>query len=329
MDISKRDISNRSLKKVSVIVPVYNTEKFVERCIRSILNQTYDNLEVLCVDDGSTDQSGLILDRLSKEDSRLHVIHNLNNGVGISRNLAMQEATGDYYGFVDSDDYIAPDMYFCLMEAMEKYDVDIVTCNYYLDFDGELKVAENKKDVPDYPVRMEDFLKYVWERDVYKGVANYLWSKLFKKDLIKNSDGALIEKFESGFSGTDIVFNVKTGIRAKSILYISKPLYYYTQRRDSIVHSSFTQVNTLSWVEAYERILDIYAKADIKPEIIEQIQRMYVYRCGKVLEEAIKLNNSEKIDILKGKIYKYFPVYVKTNLEYKDRIKWLLDMILQ
>lgn len=316
------------LKKISVIVPVYNTEKYIERCIRSILAQTYSNLEVICVDDGSTDRSGTILDEISEKDRRLHVIHNEKSGVGVSRNIAMQVATGDYYGFVDSDDYIAADMYSKLVEALEKYEVDIVTCNYYFDCGGIIEIAKNQKKVPNKPMKMKDFWQYVWERDVYRGVANYLWTKLFKKELIKDKNGTLIEKFESDFSGTDIVYNVKVGIQAREILYIDEPLYYYTQREESIVHDSLNQVKTLSWAEAYEKIIDIYVGESITQEIIEKVQRMYVYRCGKLLEEAIRQGDTNIITDLKKKINKYFPVYVKTNLEHSDRIKWILDMIL-
>lgn len=318
---------NNLNKKISVIVPVYNTENYVERCIRSILAQTYENLEIICVDDGSTDKSGTILDGISKEDNRLRVIHNGRSGVGISRNIAMQEATGDYYGFVDSDDYIASDMYLRLLSAIEENNVDIVTCSYYLDYDGKIEITKNRREVSAFPMKMDKFLQYVWERDIYKGVANYLWTKLYRKNLIKDEKGELINRFESGFSGTDIVFNARVCICAKSILYVDMPLYYYTQRKDSIVHNSLTQLNTLSWVKAYEQILDIYYEQGVQKNIIEMVQRMYVYRCGRVLEEAIKQNDKDKIITLRNKIKEYFPVYVKTNLPHIDRIKWMLELL--
>ena len=314
-------------KKISIIIPVYNTERYIERCLRSVLAQTYENLEIICVDDGSEDASGSILDKILKEDDRLHVIHNAKSGVGVSRNIALQKATGDYYGFVDSDDYIAPDMYYTLLEAIEKSNVDIVTCNYYLDYDGKIKIAENEKKVPDMPMKTNDFLQYVWERDMYKGVANYLWTKLYRKELIKNEKGELIDNFENGFSGTDIVFNARVCTRARDILYIDIPLYYYTQRNDSIVHNSLMQMNTLSWVKAYERIIDIYNEQNVRNDIMELVQRMYVYRCGKVLEDAIEQNDIEKITLLQNKIKEYFPVYVKTNLTHIERIKWILELL--
>lgn len=110
--------------KISVIVPVYNIEKeYLERCIKSICNQTYQNLEILLVDDGSTDGSGDVCDRFAKEDSRVRVFHKENGGSSSARNLAIREAKGEYIGFIDSDDYIEPGMYALLAEAVTKYDV--------------------------------------------------------------------------------------------------------------------------------------------------------------------------------------------------------------
>ena len=125
-------------KKISIAIPVYNTEKYLERCIYSILNQTYKNLEVICVDDGSTDLSGKILDRLSQEDSRLKILHKKNEGVSIARNLALLEAKGEYIGFIDSDDYVAPDYYEKLIDVLDNTTVDIVTCNYFFDYSGSI-----------------------------------------------------------------------------------------------------------------------------------------------------------------------------------------------
>ncbi len=110
--------------KISVIVPVYNIEKeYLERCIRSICSQTYQNLEILLVDDGATDGSGEVCDKFATEDSRIRVFHKKNGGSSSARNLAIREAKGEYIGFIDSDDYIEPDMYELLAEAVTKYDV--------------------------------------------------------------------------------------------------------------------------------------------------------------------------------------------------------------
>ena len=111
---------------ISVIVPVYNIEKYIERCVRSICVQTYKNLEILLVDDGSTDGSGEICERLAKEDERIRVFHKENGGSSSARNLGIREAKGEYLGFIDSDDYIEPDMYELLAEGIGKYGLEIL-----------------------------------------------------------------------------------------------------------------------------------------------------------------------------------------------------------
>ena len=110
---------------ISVVIPVYNIEKYLERCVYSVREQTYKNLEIILVDDGSTDNSGLICDKLAAEDAGIRVFHKKNGGSSSARNLGISKAQGEYIGFVDSDDYIEPDMYELLYAAIQEYDADI------------------------------------------------------------------------------------------------------------------------------------------------------------------------------------------------------------
>ena len=112
------------MKKISIIVPVYQAEKYISKCIESIVNQTYKNLEIILVDDGSTDRSGEICDEYGKKDNRIVVVHNKNKGVSVARNCGLDIATGDYITFVDSDDYIDLQMYSEMMKVVEKYSCD-------------------------------------------------------------------------------------------------------------------------------------------------------------------------------------------------------------
>ena len=114
------------MKKISIIVPVYQAEKYISKCIESIVNQTYKNLEIILVDDGSTDRSGEICDEYGKKDNRIVVVHNKNKGVSVARNCGLDIATGDYITFVDSDDYIDLQMYSEMMKVVEKYSCDVV-----------------------------------------------------------------------------------------------------------------------------------------------------------------------------------------------------------
>lgn len=317
--------------KISIIVPVYNTEKYIERCIRSILNQSYKNMEIICVDDGSTDKSGAILDYISGQDNRITVIHNSNMGVSVARNTGLEKATGEYIGFVDSDDYIDKDMFQILMNSMLKNDVDIVTCNYCFDIEGRIEPAINKKDVPSLPIDIKDFLKYIYLRDVYQGIGGYLWTRLYKRNVLIDENNILKVKFKEEYGGADdIVFIAESNMQCKQIMYINQPLYYYYQREGSIVHDNKKQIETLTWPKSYEKIIELYIEEGVQQDIIDIIKRMYVYRCGKILESAMIEPNkyTETIMKLKKKIKDNLVPYFVGNLEHLERVQWMINLLL-
>lgn len=320
---------NKNSSLISVIVPVYNTAQYLRRCIDSITNQTYKNLEIICVDDGSTDGSGRILDELQKRDSRVKVFHNENKGVSAARNFALNHANGDYIGFVDSDDYISEEYYQYLVSGFADNKVDIVTCGYYFDKEGNVKRAENQKEVPTESIPVREFFMYMYERDTYNGVGAYLWTRLFRRSVLLNNDSTNKVCFQGQYGGADdIVFVALASLQSRNIQYIDKPLYYYFQREGSIVHDDKARLKNLDWVQAYERIISEYENNGISNDVIDIIKRMYVYRCGKLLEAAVKLNDMEKADILRGKINNNLMTYVKTNLEHLERIYWIVGLLL-
>ena len=128
---------------ISIIVPIYNVEKYLKKCIDSIINQTYKNLEIILVDDGSPDNCGKICDEYAKKDNRIKVIHKENGGVSSARNVGVENATGEYIGFVDSDDYIEKDMYEVLINNLKKENADISIISNYEVYKN--KIIENKK----------------------------------------------------------------------------------------------------------------------------------------------------------------------------------------
>ena len=145
-------------KTVSVIVPIYNVEKYLERSVRSILKQSYDNLEVILVDDGSPDNCGNICDALAKEDKRIRVIHKENGGLSDARNAGLDIATGDYIVFVDSDDHISPDFIDILMKEVDENDADVAMCSYketsadmeeasFFDIDKNIHAFDGEREV--------------------------------------------------------------------------------------------------------------------------------------------------------------------------------------
>lgn len=316
-------------EKISVIIPVYNTEQYLEKCIQSVLDQTYTNLEIICVDDGSTDNSGAILDAFAKKDERIKVIHKENEGVSEARNTALCVATGDWIGFVDSDDYIDADMYGTMLEANEQQEADIISCGYYLEYEDRCVVAENKKCVPTYAVDTREFLKYVYERDNYKGVASYLWTRLLRRGLVYNEDEKLVRLFSKEFDvSEDLVFLAELMRDSKKSLYVDKPMYHYLQRENSACHDEEKQLSGLSWIRAYLKILEIFEGSNVDEEVYNFVVRMMVFRCGKFMELAIKHNDRSAYMWLKKVVEKYYDVYVIANQEYPDRLDWLDNLLI-
>ena len=161
---------------ISIIVPVYNVDKYIERCIQSIINQTYKNLEIILIDDGSTDKSGAICDKYSKIDNRINVIHKKNGGLSEARNVGLDIARGDYIGFVDSDDYIHPQMYELLYKNLIGTSADISIIKH-IRKEEELGLGDiNSKKVYSNLEAIENILK----KD--SGIFIASCNKLYKKE---------------------------------------------------------------------------------------------------------------------------------------------------
>lgn len=221
--------------KISVIVPVYNVEKYLEKCLESIVHQTYKNLEIILIDDGSTDSSGKICDEFALRDERFVVVHNKNGGVSVARNEGLKRVTGEYIMFVDSDDYVESDIAEVLMNLIRQYDADISMCSFkYADTDGN---TQNQTDITTTEgcISGDEF----WDR-FYSGgrtIGVTLWAKLYKSSLwqdIHFPDGKL---HEDEFVTHSLVKN------CKRIAVTKKPLYYYVQREGSIMNTQFMTQN--------------------------------------------------------------------------------------
>ena len=167
--------------KISVIVPIYKVEKYLNKCIDSIINQTYKNLEIILVDDGSPDDCGKICDEYAKKDSRIKVIHKENSGVSSARNTGLDVVTGDYIGFIDSDDWINVDMYESMMKYLILENADVVRCGICVHENGKIF---NEKDYDfDYCIEKDNdiIIKEFLDGGILQGA---VWNKLYKKSII-------------------------------------------------------------------------------------------------------------------------------------------------
>lgn len=215
---------------VSVVVPVYNVEKYLDKCMQSLMAQTYTNLEIILVDDGSTDRSGDICDKWSSEFYNIKVVHQKNSGVSKSRNVGIQNAKGDYIGFIDADDYIANDMYENLVKAITD-GISVSACGYSRILENnEEKYISNCKPV----ISANEAIHRCLADD---GWGLYIWNKLFSREAIFN-DGYPILFPEDLTIGEDAVWLINVLLSCKKVSYYAKSNYKYIQRPGSAVSLS-------------------------------------------------------------------------------------------
>ena len=210
---------------LSVIVPVYNVEEYLVRCVDSILAQTYDHLEVILVDDGSSDGSGAICDDFAAKDSRIKVIHKKNGGLSRARNAGLDVAAGEYITFVDSDDWIEEDSYEHLLGLMARYQVQLV-CGGNMDVDGgtgekTLGVCPKKEEV----VTAEEFVGRMF---LWQGVDSSVCDKIFHRSLLEGF------RFPEGQVSEDVAITYKIVLGAERAAFSEKPFYNYYHRVGSI-----------------------------------------------------------------------------------------------
>ena len=211
---------------ISIIIPVYKVEEYLEKCIESVLKQTYTNLQIILVDDGSPDNCGKICDEYAKKDPRIEVIHKVNGGLSDARNVGIAKAKGKYIGFVDSDDYIKEDMYEILINLIKEYDADVSICNLYDVIDGKEYIRNNENGIQEYS-RLEILKEVLLD----KNIQSYAWNKLYKKELFDEIKYPIGKKYED-IGTTFYVFE-----KCNKIVVTSKPEYYYLKRSDSLVNN--------------------------------------------------------------------------------------------
>ena len=221
-------IEAESCPLISVIVPVYKVEKYLDQCVSSIVNQTYRNLEIILVDDGSPDNCPAICDEWAQRDSRVRVIHTPNNGTGAARNAGLDAANGALIGFVDSDDYLYPNMYKRLYELMTENDADLSVCEYTrVDEEGR-KISDNSNKLPAGLTTGEYMLKFaVMPVKNYSWHCVIPWNKLYKAEIFSSIRFPEIRK-PSGGEDTAIVHRVFGA--CPRIVISGEELYYYTFR---------------------------------------------------------------------------------------------------
>ncbi len=272
---------------VSIIVPVYNVQNYLEQCISSICNQTYKNLEIILVNDGSTDNSGIICEKFAKSDSRIKLIAQENQGLTRARKAGVGQANGEYIGFIDSDDWIDPDMYQQLMERRDSF--DLIISQWYREEEQRVRRAYNKIALGPYTT--EDEMNFLLDHlvnasapggkmDFQSGIVANVWSKLYKAAIVKD---VFEEVNEDLIYVEDVEFTYKYILRCKSILITDICGYHYRIRKASLAHAVRQDCAYLRNVCAlYEALLPVFSCHPKHESLVPQLQ----YKFSVLLEKT-------------------------------------------
>lgn len=221
---------------ISIIIPVYNVEKYLSRCIDSLISQSYKNIEIILVNDGSTDNSNLICEKYAKIDNRIKYIKKKNGGVSSARNIGLDNAIGDYISFIDGDDYVENDMYEIMIDSAIKNNSNIVICNFVRENEKGKILRRNSKTKPHISIRFNrnDYSKNLYK---YPSLDLFLWNKLYARKLIYKTN-EMVKFNENIDMSEDALFNIELLNFNNEIkcVYINKKFYHYMVNTSSITN---------------------------------------------------------------------------------------------
>ncbi len=290
------------MELLSVIVPVYNVAAYLRRCIESLVSQTYSPGEIILVDDGSTDGSGQICDALAREYENITVIHKPNGGVSSARNAGLEQAKGVYIAFVDSDDWVDPEMFRILVDNLKNHDADVSACDF---------IHTYKQGQSEAPARSEQVS--VWDQqELYRMTvdpvhfAGYAWNKVFRRDVIGD-----LRFDETLACCEDIDFVSKLVGRCRRGVYEPVGLYYYFHHAQSMTGEQNFSYRKIAVIDVYERLLKLYS--EVCPECLWQIQANYLkqninvkgrYLCSRVDDPEVLERLNRNIQSCFGPVMK-------------------------
>lgn len=273
---------------ISVIVPIYNVEKYIKKCVDSIINQEYKNLEIILVDDGSPDKCGKICDEYSKIDSRIKVIHKQNGGLSDARNAGIEYSNGEYIVCVDGDDYIERDMISFLYSNIKKYNADMAVCGYSYDYDGKIKRKKEHSSEKIEVLSTEQAVeKMLDSKSLFGWIA---WNKLYRKKIFSNV------MYPKGKLYEDMATTYKLVCNSKNIVYSEKSKYNYVIRQGSIIRTYKYEEKELDRIEIakemYTFLLNKYSNLKNKLDIFLVSQYVdvvnYIIKANDYDEKVIK-----------------------------------------
>ena len=295
------------MPKVSVIVPVYNVEKYLDRCLDSLVNQTLQEIEIIVINDSTPDQSQIIIDKyMNLYPNKVFSYIKPNGGLSDARNYGMSKMKGDYFGFVDGDDYVEYSMFEKLYERAIQEEADVTTCDFYWTYPNRLQRAT---DGP-----------YTNERELLTKMMPTVWNKLYKKSWFDSLD---IE-FPVGLRYEDSSFSIRLAPFIRKLAYVNEPLVYYVQRQDSITYTQNSKVGDMLTV--FNDIFEFYQKHNLYDQYQSELEYLTLkYFLGSSFLRAAQIQdkNTRNAILKEGwdLLNKRFPMWRKNQylLSQKDK----------
>lgn len=300
---------------ISVIIPVYNVEKYIRRCLDSICNQTYEMLDIILIDDGSKDSSGRICDEYKMKDERIQVIHKENAGLGMARNTGLEYAKGQYIAFVDSDDFVSEDYIMQMYSQLMKEEADTCYAGYY-EYYSDKYIVEKPIRYNDITFEDEDILDNVLlgmigtspreKVDFYLPMS--VWHALYSKDIICNNK--IYFPSEREYISEDIIFHVAYLQHAKKVTFTNKCIYFYRCNNNTSLTHNFKENEFERNVKLVDKIEQELEKIMPKDKYINSTRRLLLGRFRTCIQKAVRYSAYNKKFDLRG--------YVKKLLKNKN-----------
>ena len=300
---------------ISVIIPVYNVEKYLRRCLDSVIAQTYQNLEIICVDDGSIDDSGKICDQYAVRDARIKVIHQENQGLSAARNKGLDAAEGEYIAFVDSDDYILEDMYKKMLDKLLNYNVDLCVCQWQYAFSDGRQVVKRKNIDPTIYGRKAslEFARFLYMGNYENGVVVAAWNKLYRRVLLDKIrfEGRIHE--DEAFCGRIMAKNI-------SVYVMEEQFYVYAQNGDSLTNKPFS-ANKFFFLDTLAERRELFkSDAFIRQETEQLYCNMYIEYCLRARKDGVAVSHPERYRQIFRKMFSSLRREGKANIKFRLRM---------
>lgn len=300
---------------ISVIIPVYNVEKYLRRCLDSVIVQTYRNLEIICVDDGSVDESGKICDQYAVRDARIKVIHQENQGPSAARNRGLDAAEGEYIAFVDSDDYILEDMYKKMLDKLLNYNVDLCVCQWQYEFSDGRQVVKKKNIDPTIYGRKTslEFARFLYRGNYENGVVVAAWNKLYRRALLDtiHFEGRIHE--DDAFNGRIMAKNI-------SVYVMEEQFYVYAQNGDSLTNKPFS-ANKFFFLDVLAERRELFkSDAFIRQETELLYCNMYIEYCLRARKDGVAVSHPERYRQIFRKMFSSLRREGKANIKFRLRM---------